>query len=89
MGEGFDDARLDTLFLAMPISWRGTLAQYSGRLHRLRSSKRAVIITTTPTPNVPMLARMHEKRLGGYKALGYQTTRKDAENPPQNELAMF
>src|SRR4029077_8099548 len=44
LGEGFDDARLDTLFLTIPISWRGTLAQYAGRLHRLHATKREVVI---------------------------------------------
>ena len=70
-GEGFDDARLDTLFLAMPVSWRGTLAQYTGRLHRLHSGKTDVQIFDYVDREVPMLLRMFEKRLRAYRALGY------------------
>lgn len=71
LGEGFDDARLDTLFLAMPISWRGTLAQYAGRLHRLHDMKREVRIHDYADVNVPMLNRMLLRRLKGYHAIGY------------------
>jgi len=71
LGEGFDDARLDTLFLTMPISWKGTLAQYAGRLHRLRSDKNEVRIYDYADLNVRVLARMHERRLRGYRAIGY------------------
>ena len=71
IGEGFDDARLDTLFLAMPISWKGTLAQYVGRLHRLYPSKREVIVYDYIDETVPVLRRMGEKRVRGYKTLGY------------------
>ena len=71
LGEGFDDARLDTLFLTMPISWKGTLAQYAGRLHRLHSAKKEVRIYDYADLNVLMLARMHQKRLKGYSAIGY------------------
>ncbi len=71
LGEGFDDARLDTLFLTMPISWKGTLAQYAGRLHRLHANKREVRIYDYADLNVLMLARMHEKRLKGYRSIGY------------------
>src|SRR5262249_2207421 len=65
LGEGFDDARLDTLFLTLPISWRGTLAQYAGRLHRLHASKREVIIYDYVDENEPMLAKMAAKREAG------------------------
>ncbi|HEY6344067.1 MAG TPA: DEAD/DEAH box helicase family protein [Bryobacteraceae bacterium] len=71
IGEGFDDARLDTLFLAMPISWKGTLQQYVGRLHRLHDNKRIVQVYDYVDHCVPMLARMYERRLKGYSAIGY------------------
>jgi len=71
IGEGFDDSRLDTLFLTMPISWRGTLQQYVGRLHRMHDGKRVVQVYDYVDASVPMLARMFEKRLKGYHALGY------------------
>ena len=72
IGEGFDDARLDTLFLAMPISWKGTLQQYVGRLHRLHDNKRVVRVYDYVDAEVPMLARMYERRLKGYSAIGYR-----------------
>jgi superfamily II DNA or RNA helicase len=71
IGEGFDDARLDTLFLAMPISWKGTLIQYSGRLHRHHPAKTEVRIYDYVDREVPMLVRMFEKRLRTYRAIGY------------------
>jgi superfamily II DNA or RNA helicase len=71
IGEGFDDARLDTLFLAMPISWRGTLQQYVGRLHRLHDNKRVVQVYDYVDEWVPMLERMYGRRLKGYSAIGY------------------
>jgi superfamily II DNA or RNA helicase len=71
IGEGFDDPRLDTLFLTLPISWRGTVAQYAGRLHRLYDNKREVRIYDYADLNVPMLARMFDRRCRGYEAVGY------------------
>lgn len=72
LGEGFDDARLDTLFLTMPVSWRGVLAQYAGRLHRLHYGKTEVRVYDYVDSGVSMLARMYRKRLRGYKAIGYE-----------------
>jgi superfamily II DNA or RNA helicase len=72
IGEGFDDARLDTLFLATPISWRGTLQQYVGRLHRLHDNKRVVEVYDYVDGNVRMLVRMYERRLKGYSDMGYK-----------------
>jgi len=71
LGEGFDDARLDTLFLTLPISWRGTLAQYAGRLHRSHHLKKEVIIYDYADLSIPMLVNMYKRRLRGYRAIGY------------------
>lgn len=71
VGEGFDDPRLDTLLLTLPVSWRGTIAQYAGRLHRLYDGKREVRIYDYADLNVPMLARMFDRRCRGYEAIGY------------------
>lgn len=75
LGEGFDDQRLDTLFLTMPIAWRGTLAKYSGRLHRPHGPKREVVIYDYVDRDVPVLAPMAVKRGAGYSALGYAVAR--------------
>ena len=72
LGEGFDDERLDTLFLTLPISWRGTLNQYAGRLHRIYDSKKKVVIYDYADLNVPVLARMYDRRLKGYRSIGYE-----------------
>ncbi len=71
VGEGFDDARLDTLFLAMPVAWRGALQQYAGRLHRMHTGKAEVVIYDYVDEGVSVLARMYQKRLAGYRAMGY------------------
>lgn len=72
IGEGFDWPRLDTLILAMPISWEGTLAQYAGRLHRNYEGKHEVRIYDYADIYIPMLERMYHKRIKGYTELGYQ-----------------
>lgn len=85
IGEGFDHSALDTLFLAMPISWRGTLEQYAGRLHRLHDGKREVLVYDYVDQQIPMLARMYAKRVRGYKTMGY-TIKECAEQlelPPK------
>ena len=73
VGEGFDDARLDTLFLTMPVSWRGTLIQYAGRLHRAHPGKAEVRIYDYVDHRVPVLARIYERRLAGYRSIGYES----------------
>ena len=82
IGEGFDEPRLDTLFLAMPFSWKGTLAQYVGRLHRNYEGKQEVRVYDYVDVHVPMLERMYQRRLKGYAELGYQTLSDDTESAP-------
>ena len=72
IGEGFDHPPLDTLVLAMPISWKGTLQQYAGRLHRTHADKQDVRIYDYAEINQPQLARMWDKRQRGYRAMGYE-----------------
>jgi len=71
IGEGFDDPRLDTLFVTLPVSWRGTVAQYVGRLHRFHETKREVQVYDYADLEIPMLARMFDRRCHGYEAVGY------------------
>ncbi|MBP8985954.1 MAG: DEAD/DEAH box helicase family protein [Syntrophobacterales bacterium] len=86
IGEGFDEPRLDTLFLAMPISWKGTLQQYAGRLHRLYENKREVRIYDYIDIHVPMLEKMYHKRLAGYAAIGYKAR---AEGIPDETIGII
>ena len=86
IGEGFDDARLDTLFLAMPISWKGTLQQYVGRLHRLHDNKQEVRVYDYVDVRVPLLEKMFTKRQSGYKQMGYVTDDKTSGLAEQMRL---
>jgi superfamily II DNA or RNA helicase len=72
IGEGFDDSRLDTLFLALPVSWKGTLVQYAGRLQRANTDKKEVRIYDYYDSNIPVFKSMFKKRMIGYKSMGYK-----------------
>ena len=78
VGVGFDHPPLDTLVLAMPVSWRGTLQQYAGRLHREHASKTDVRIIDFVDAGHPALLRMWDKRQRGYRAMGYRVGSEDA-----------
>lgn len=84
IGEGFDEARLDTLFLAMPIAWKGTLQQYAGRLHRFSEHKKDVQIYDYVDIHVRMLEKMYGKRLKGYAAIGYKAKVTSLPEAPTN-----
>jgi superfamily II DNA or RNA helicase len=78
VGEGFDHPPLDTLVLAMPVSWKGTLQQYAGRLHREHASKTDVRIIDFVDTGHPALLRMWDKRQRGYRAMGYRLGSEDS-----------
>lgn len=86
IGEGFDYPRLDTLFLASPIAWKGTLAQYAGRLHREYPGKQDVIVYDYVDIHIPVLERMYHKRLTGYSQIGYKAL--PTKNEP-NRISMI
>ncbi len=77
IGEGFDEPRLDTLFLTMPGSFKGKIVQYAGRLHRYYHTKQDVRIYDYVDVRLPVLERMYNRRVKTYKMLGYEI--KDAE----------
>ena len=85
VGEGFDVPRLDTLFLAMPFAWQGTLAQYAGRLHRLHDDKHEVQVYDYVDVHVAVLDRMYAKRVKGYSLIGYKT-KCDSEFPDAGNI---
>ncbi|MFA0026161.1 DEAD/DEAH box helicase, partial [Vibrio sp. 10N.261.49.A5] len=72
VGEGFDLPRLDTLILALPVSWKGSLIQYVGRIQRQYQGKTEVKVIDYVDTKLPMLQRMFKKREKGYKALGFE-----------------
>lgn len=76
IGEGFDDSRLDTLFLTMPVSWKGRIIQYVGRLHREHIEKNKVIVYDY-LDNMKVLDKMYNRRLKGYKVSGYEIIEED------------
>ncbi|MDR2180107.1 MAG: DEAD/DEAH box helicase [Synergistaceae bacterium] len=88
LGEGYDDARLDALFLCLPISWKGTVAQYAGRLHRLNDRKKEVVIYDYLDDKVPMLLKMFAKRQRGYRAIGYDMKETDMKKTDMKETDM-
>lgn len=87
IGEGFDYPRLDTLFLALPISWKGNIAQYAGRLHRDYDGKYEVRIYDYVDIRIPLCDSMYRKRLRGYASVGYGIPKSSDKNEvPKQEL---
>lgn len=83
VGEGFDMPRLDTLFITMPIAWKGTVFQYAGRLNRIYEGKQEVVVYDYVDVHVPVLERMYYKRLAAYSTLGYRVRALPSEPDPK------
>ena len=88
IGEGFDLPRLDTLFLGLPISWKGSLAQYAGRIHRQFVDKDTVLIYDYLDTSMPTLVRMFGRREKAYAALGYSIVDGEAQSQFQANLPL-
>lgn len=86
IGEGFDFSRLDTLFLALPVSWKGNIAQYAGRLHREYDGKTEVRIYDYIDARVTLCDSMYRKRLKGYASVGYGAVNSLALNDAKRNL---
>lgn len=80
VGEGFDCPRLDTLFLVLPVSWKGIVAQYAGRLHRDYPGKEIVQVYDYIDIHVPMCDVMYKRRLKGYASVGYKIRQNDSKD---------
>ncbi len=89
IGEGFDYPRLDTLFLVLPISWKGNIAQYAGRLHRDYTGKNEVRIYDYVDIRVPLCDSMYRKRLKGYASVGYGTPKSSYGNDEAKQELIY
>jgi len=89
IGEGFDNERLDTMFLTMPIAWKGTLQQYIGRLHRLHKNKSVVKVYDYVDHREAIFKKMFERRKQGYKTLGYVNEESSGLNNSGEQMKLF
>ncbi|MFY3791490.1 TOTE conflict system archaeo-eukaryotic primase domain-containing protein [Ureibacillus sp. MALMAid1270] len=89
IGEGFDHSKLDILFLTMPISWKGTLQQYVGRLHRLHEHKSVVKVIDYVDHKVGLFNGMFEKRLKGYRSMGYRVLEEKNHDAIDGQMKLF
>ncbi len=82
LGEGFDWPELDTLFLAFPLAFKGRVVQYVGRLLRTHEGKHHVELHDYVDIRIPVLDRMHTKRLPAYATLGFDVPKTRRRGRP-------